>query len=245
MKNLPYKFDEVVTNYINNLKHIKDTFELIQFSLMPEDIDEYKRGWKGASRTNDNGVSEILIRPGLDINDANFTICHEIGHIELKYSGFTALVLPQNDDKNWSKICSTLNSVFSDFLINEELERTYKFSLNGYKLDLFNNIMSSLRYLNSTEPDRVDMLWLTLKICSAKINKFSKGQLKELRTAFFDSGKKSIFFKGEETYATVKKMGFKTPIDYQKTLLELVRYFRISDYVFLYDLKTKQSIDIT
>lgn len=242
-KNLPYQFSPKVDNYINNLKFKKDHFHLIQFSLMPEDSDEYKRNWKGASYTDELGIDHVEIRPGLNIDDASLTICHEIEHFELVLNGFCIKAKPKLEDKHWKNVCSTLQSTFSDFLINQELEKSYAFSLNDYKQCLINDINVSLRqYVRESNPHMSVSIWFSLRICLAKMN-LSKEQFQKLRQTFNMANKKYLFAKGEEIFRIVKDIGFNNPTNYKNLLIELIRYYNVSDYIQLYDSITKENIN--
>jgi hypothetical protein len=230
---LEWVFSEKVEKYIDQLKYVD--FEKLDFKLIDKESSEFIRGRLGYHQyiSSDN-IHQIGIRPSLPTQVAEFIVCHEIEHIELVYAGFNLGVKPSLDHDSqeyWVDFCTSLQSTFSDIIINKKL-KAMGFNFDGVSNGLFDSL-KNLKF-KKNDPKPVYLI-NSLRAYSCRYI-FGGNRLKECNEIYRKNAF-PIYAKSIEINELTKEIGFDTPEKYNAVMRRLVVYFKVENDVILFEQK--------
>lgn len=228
MNILGWDFSEKFKKYISQLKYVD--FGSLKFEEMERESNEFNHGRLGYSYTSSDNIHHIGIRPLISNQLAEVIACHEIEHVELRYSGFNIEIKPAVGFENqeyWVEFCTSLQSTFSDIIINSKLKKM-GYSFKEYFDGVFNSL-SKVKFKNK-DPKPVQLI-NCLRACKCRFD-FNGERWNECQKTYLKKAT-PIFLKGMEIYKIAKETGFETPSQYIDLMRKLIEYLNVKNEVII------------
>jgi hypothetical protein len=239
-QSLEYQFGQPVINYIESLIITKTIFDQIVFSHIKNDSKEALANDLGNSWF-ENGVPHVEIKKGLLIDEADFTICHEIGHIEQRLCGLREIVpITETGSIEWLGFCKTINSTFSDCLVNSDLKKR-GFKLKVFKNHLYDSVLSDSKNVQKFIRNHPSLLpRFALRICAALLN-LEAEKIKMIKKLLIENKAWYVFKKGQEIYNLSEEFEFDTHEKYETLIIKIIELFNLNDVVAFSQLSREEA----